>query len=266
MPLLQDLQSAIERATGHLRHDQNEYQSPIRSLRELAQTIDHTLLKIDANEAQIDLLCEEAKRYNFRSVCVRSQWVQRTILSLRGSDVRVACVIGFHEGTYRTDDKASEAAKAVKDGASELDMVINHGLLRSGRLVEVYEDLVAVRKEAHGRVTLKVILETSQLSDYEIIAACVISEIAAADFVKTSTGFCGQGATLGNVRLMKSVVGDRLGVKASGGIRSWKESVDMLEAGASRIGTSNGVTIMEQAKAATTGEADQAQGEKISIL
>ncbi|KAL9100971.1 MAG: hypothetical protein Q9163_003713 [Psora crenata] len=213
----------------------------------VAQIIDHTLLKLDATEEQVDSLCEEAKRYNFKSVCVRLQWVERAVCSLRGSRVRVACVVGFHEGTYPALEKAEEAVKAVQAGAAELDMVMNWHLLKEKRFREVYEDVAAVKTAASGLAILKVILETSQLEAYDIVAACTIAAIAQADFVKTSTGFCGQGATVENVRLMRSTVGDRIKVKASGGVRTLEDCLTMIEAGAERIGTSNGVAIMQEA-------------------
>ncbi|KAL9125346.1 MAG: hypothetical protein Q9217_005438 [Psora testacea] len=230
--------------------------------KQLAQTIDHTMLKAHATEAQIDMFCDEAKRFNFRAVCVRLRWVELAASILEGSPVQVACVIGFHEGTYSTQEKAEEAAKAVAAGASELDMVINWPLLKEKRFSEVLEDVAAVRKIASGNVKLKVILETSQLVRSDIISACLIARLANADFVKTSTGFCGQGATVENVRLMKNEIGDRMKVKASGGVRTAKDCLAMLEAGAERIGTSNGVAIMQEANLVDRIGSKEAEGEK----
>ena len=255
MPSQQDLQTAIARASKQLQDNDRVYEVPDAGSGGLAQAIDHTLLKLDANEAQIDSLCEEAKKYNFKAVCVRLNWVKRAIHNLRDTSVHVACVIGFHEGTHPTWEKVLEATRAAAEGALELDMVINYPSLKAEKFREVYEDIVAVSQAATSLVKLKVILETSQLSRSDIIAGCVIAEIAGADFVKTSTGFCGSGATLENVRLMRSVVGDRLKVKASGGIKSTRDCIGMMEAGASRIGTSNGVAIVEGADAGKQGQA-----------
>ena len=248
MPSQQDLLSAIRRVSEQVQDDHTTYEVPDLNSGEFAQAIDHTILKLDANEAQVDLLCEEAKKYSFGAVCVRLNWVDRAVQHLRNTSIRVACVVGFHEGTHETQEKESEAAEAVQIGALELDMVINYPLLKSGNFTEVYEDIVAVRRAAPSEVRLKVILETSQLTDSEIIAGCVVADIAGADYVKTSTGFCGEGASVRNVRLMRNVVGHRLGVKASGGIRSTNDCIAMMEAGASRIGTSNGVAIVEGAR------------------
>ena len=234
--------------------------------RQLAWTIDHTLLKLDATQGQIDSLCEEARASNFKTVCVRLRWVERCVHNLKGSPVRVACVIGFHEGTSSTEEKAEEAAKAVKAGALELDMVTNWPLLKEKCFSEVYEDIAAVRKAALGDVILKVILETSQLDRYDIVAACTIAEVGKADFVKTSTGFCGQGATVENVRLMKSIVGDRMKVKASGGVRTIEDCIAMIEAGAGRIGTSSGVAIMREASSISRTDANVDEGEESKTL
>lgn len=167
----------------------------------------------------------------------------------------VACVVGFHEGTQSVEEKTTEAARAIDAGAKELDMVINHVLLRHKQYSEVYADIAAVRNVAPHPIILKVILETSQLSPREIIAGCKIAEVAGADYVKTSTGFNGQGATQENVRLMKSVVGGNMKVKASGGVKTVNDCVVMMEAGAERIGTSSGVSIMEEAKKQVTNAA-----------
>ncbi|KAL2054183.1 hypothetical protein ABVK25_005722 [Lepraria finkii] len=213
-----------------------------------AKTIDHTLLKLDATKEQIDAICEEATRFDFKSVCVRLKWVDRVVHSLRGSSVDIACVVGFHEGTQDSAEKAADAKTAVDAGATELDMVMNYELLKQKKYSEVYTDVAAVRDVAPYPIILKVILETSQLSPREIVAGCKIAEAAKADFVKTSTGFNGKGATQENVRLMKSVVGDNMKVKASGGVKTVNDCIAMMEAGAERIGASSGVGIMEEAK------------------
>lgn len=213
-------------------------------------TIDHTLLALSATESQIDTLCAEAKEYKFASVCVRVNYVHRAVENLKDTpEVGVAAVIGFHEGTYKTAEKVDEALEAVKQGASELDMVLNYPLLKQGQFVDVYEDILAVRKAAPSPVKLKVILETSQLDRNQIIAGSVISCLAGADFVKTSTGFNGPGASVENVSLMRATV-DALGkgckVKASGGVRTAEDSVRILQAGADRIGASAGVKIAKE--------------------
>ena len=242
-----DLRERIAKAANNISEYPVDAEDLPKSAQDYAKTIDHTLLKTDATQAQIDALCDEARSYGFASVCVRLPWVQRAVQNLQGSPVRVACVVGFHEGTQATSDKVSEAASAVKAGALELDMVLNWQKLKADQYDEVYEDIVAVRT-ASIQVTMKVILETSQLSRSQIIAGCVIAEAAGAQFVKTSTGFCGQGATVENVGLMKAVVGSRLKVKASGGIKTSKDCRAMLKAGASRIGASSGKQIVDEMK------------------
>ncbi|KAL8688396.1 MAG: hypothetical protein Q9218_005687 [Villophora microphyllina] len=225
-----------------------QYKAPILGSPDFAKCIDHTHLKLDATTEQIEELCEEAKREDFQSVCVRLKWVEHAVQNLTGSDVVVACVVGFHEGTYSMSEKVKEARIAVAAGAMELDMVINYPLLKQQKYSQVYTDIAAVRNVAPHPVVLKVILETSKLSQFDIIAGCKVAEAANADFVKTSTGFGGQGATVENVRLMKSVIGPQMKVKASGGVKTVNECVAMMEAGAERIGTSNGVWIMKEAQ------------------
>ena len=243
-----DLRERIAKAANSLSKYPIDVGNLPKSAKEYAKTIDHTLLKTDATGSQIDALCDEARSYDFASVCVRLPWVQRAVQNLQGSPVRVACVVGFHEGTQATSEKLSEAANAVKAGASELDMVLNWHQLKNDHYDEVYADILAVRKAAPSQVALKVILETAQLSRAQIIAGCVIAEAAGAQFVKTSTGFCGQGATVETVGLMKAVVGSRLEIKASGGIKTSKDCRAMLEAGASRIGASSGKQILDEIK------------------
>ncbi|KAI4175123.1 MAG: hypothetical protein LQ343_001884 [Gyalolechia ehrenbergii] len=238
----------IEEAERDLPSSFPRYKAPTLGTPDFAKRIDHTLLKLDATKEQIDLLCEEAKKHAFQSVCVRLSWVKRAIENLREANVAVACVVGFHEGTYSVSEKVKEASVAASAGASELDMVINYPLLKQQRYSQVYTDIAAVRNVAPHPVVLKVILETSKLSQFDIIAGCKVAEAANADFVKTSTGFGGQGATEENVRLMKSVIGPEMKVKASGGVKTVNECVAMMEAGADRIGTSNGVWIMKEAQ------------------
>ena len=210
--------------------------------------IDHTLLAADATKEKIEKLCKEALEYHFASVCVNSCWVKLASEILSGSDVAVCTVVGFPLGAMNTESKAYEAEKAVADGADEIDMVINIGYLKSGMTSEVLEDIKAVRKATEGKV-LKVIIETCLLSDDEKRTACELSAEAGADFVKTSTGFSTGGATEHDVALMRSVVGDKLGVKASGGIRDYKKAKAMIDAGANRIGASAGIAIVKEENA-----------------
>ena len=214
----------------------------------IAKYIDHTLLAPDAAKSAIEKLCKEASEYKFASVCVNSCWVSLAADLLKNSSVKVCTVVGFPLGAMDTVSKAYEAAKAVENGADEVDMVINIGYLKSGMLDAVLEDIVAVRKATEGKL-LKVIIETCLLTDDEKRTACELSEKAGADFVKTSTGFSKGGATLHDVELMKSVVGDRLGVKASGGVRDYATAKAMIDAGATRIGASAGIAIVREENA-----------------
>jgi len=221
--------------------------------RELARLIDHTALKPDTTEARIRTLCEEARRYGFAAVCVNPCYVPLAAELLQGSEVAVCTVVGFPLGANRTTIKAAEAEQAIRDGAAELDMVLNIGLLKSGRLREVLEDIRAVVEVARqappppgrDRILVKVILETALLTDAEKETACRLALEAGADFVKTSTGFAGGGATVEDVALMRRVVGDRMGVKASGGIRTRAQAEALVAAGASRLGTSAGVALVQ---------------------
>ena len=214
----------------------------------IAKYIDHTLLAPDATKSAIEKLCKEASEYKFASVCVNSCWVSLAADLLKDSSVKVCTVVGFPLGAMDTVSKAYEAAKAVENGADEVDMVINIGYLKSGMLDAVLEDIVAVRKATEGKL-LKVIIETCLLTDDEKRTACELSEKVGADFVKTSTGFSKGGATLHDVELMKSVVGDRLGVKASGGVRDYATAKAMIDAGATRIGASAGIAIVREENA-----------------
>lgn len=210
----------------------------------LNKYIDHTLLKPDAQQDQIEKLIEEARSYDFASVCVNPTWVNFTAEGLRDSDVKVCTVIGFPLGATTPFVKAFETKNAIQNGADEIDMVINIGALKSKNLALVEDDIQAV-VEASGDKVVKVIIETCLLTDDEKIAACQIAKSAGADFVKTSTGFSTGGATVADVALMRQTVGPDMGVKASGGARSYEDALAFIEAGATRIGTSSGVAIVE---------------------
>ncbi|GEP79816.1 deoxyribose-phosphate aldolase [Staphylococcus carnosus] len=209
-----------------------------------AKYIDHTLLKPDATLDQIDKLIDEAKEYHFKSVCINPTYVKHAAEALKDSDVLVCTVIGFPLGANTSATKAFEVEDAVKNGADELDTVINIGALKDGLYDEVRKDIEAVVK-ASGDHTVKVIIETVLLTDEEKRKASEISKEAGADFVKTSTGFAGGGATVEDVKLMKEVVGDDLEVKASGGVRNLEDFKAMIDAGATRVGASAGVQIIQ---------------------
>lgn len=210
----------------------------------IAKSIDHTLLKPDATFAQIHHLVEEAKQYRFFSVCVNPSYVATCAELLKGSGVQVCTVIGFPLGASSSATKAFETSHAIKDGAHEIDMVINIGALKSQKLLLVEEDIRDVVFAAEGKV-VKVIIETSLLTDEEKVLACQIAEKAGASFVKTSTGFNGGGATVEDIKLMRESVSSKVEVKASGGIRDLETAKKMLAAGASRLGTSAGVSIVK---------------------
>ena len=205
--------------------------------------IDHTLLKPDATPEQIIKLCEEAKEFDFMSVCVNPAYVPLAAKCLEGSDVKVCTVIGFPLGMNLTRTKVEEAELAIKEGASEIDMVINVGMLKAGHDEYVEEEIRELKAVAGSKV-LKVIIETCLLTDEEKVRACIASKNAGADFVKTSTGFSSGGATAHDVALMRKTVGPDMGVKASGGVRTHEDLIAMVEAGANRIGTSNGTKII----------------------
>ncbi len=209
----------------------------------LSKYIDHTVLVADASKERIEKLCSEAISSDFASVCVNSCWVKLCSKLLDGSSVNVCTVVGFPLGAMSTAAKAEEARLAVLDGADEVDMVINVGYLKSGMLKECLEDIKAVRKATEGKV-LKVIIETCLLTDEEKVKACELSAEAKADFVKTSTGFSKGGATKEDVALMRKSIPSWMQVKASGGIRSYESAMDMIEAGATRIGCSSGMQII----------------------
>ena len=212
----------------------------------IAALIDHTILKADATRADVVKICREARQYNFASVCVNPYWVPLVRAELQGSPVKVCTVVGFPLGATSTEAKVAETAAALRAGAQEIDMVINVGALRSGDHEAVKQDIQQVVRVSHeARAIVKVILETALLNDNEKAVACTLCKLAGADFVKTSTGFSTSGATAHDVALMRSVVGPEMGVKASGGIRTLEDLQTMAAAGASRIGASASVKIVE---------------------
>lgn len=211
---------------------------------QLSRYIDHTLLRPEATLAQIETLCKEAKEHNFFSVCVNTSYVKTCADLLKGSNVKVCCVVGFPLGAMDSESKAFETSTAIKNGATEIDMVVQIGAVKDKRKDYVTTDIAAVVKAADGN-TVKVIIETSLLNDDEKKFACQCAMDAKAHFVKTSTGFAGGGATVEDVRLMKSVVGDKLQVKASGGIKNLQSAEAMIAAGASRLGTSSGISLVQ---------------------
>ncbi|KAK2743438.1 hypothetical protein FQN57_004903 [Myotisia sp. PD_48] len=240
----------------------NPPKSPVIKPADFAQIIDHTLLSLSATESDIDTLCAEAREAGFATVCVRPNYVSRAVQNLRGSSVGLTCVIGFHEGTYSTEYKVAEAKAALANGATELDMVINYWRLRAMDYHPVYLDILAVKQVCAQRAgtKLKVILETSQLDQDGIMAGCVIACYAGADFVKTSTGFNGPGADVESVSLMLATVdlcGEGTKVKASGGIKTAQDCAKMIQAGATRIGTSSGVRIVNEALQGETEKASK---------
>ena len=213
----------------------------------LASTIDHTLLKPVATEQQIRELCSEAIRYQFAAVCVNPCWVSLCAELVRGSRVKVCTVIGFPLGATLPEAKAYEAQLSIDRGATELDMVINMGALKSGMTGLVQDDIAAVVAVAHRQNALvKVIIETGYLTEQEKVTACQLAKAAGADFVKTSTGMGAGGATVDDVSLMRRVVGPEMGVKASGGVKTASDAKAMIAAGATRIGTSAGVNITSE--------------------
>ncbi|KXT69385.1 deoxyribose-phosphate aldolase [Streptococcus cristatus] len=210
----------------------------------LNKYIDHTLLKPDASQEQIATLIEEAKKYDFANVCVNPTWVNFAAQALKATDVKVCTVIGFPLGANTPELKAFETSDAIQNGANEIDMVINIGALKSRNFDLIEKDIRAVVEAAKGTL-VKVIIETCLLTDDEKVKACQIAQKAGADFVKTSTGFSTGGATVEDVALMRKTVGPDMGVKASGGARSYEDALAFIKAGATRIGASSGVAIME---------------------
>jgi deoxyribose-phosphate aldolase len=214
----------------------------------IAKYIDHTVLKPQASVEEVKKLCKEAKEYNFASVCVNGCHTKLVSTELAGSDVKTCVVVGFPLGAMTKEAKAFETLDAIKNGAEEIDMVINVGALKDGNYALVKEDIESVVNAAKGKAIVKVIIETCLLTDEEKVKACEIAKEAKADFVKTSTGFSTSGATAEDIALMRKTVGEELGVKASGGVRDYKAAVAMIEAGASRIGSSNSIAIVNESK------------------
>ena len=229
----------------------------------LAGMIDHTLLKPDATSDKIAQLCFEARKYHFASVCVNPTHVKLCADLLRGSEVKVCTVIGFPLGATATEVKAFETRNALDNGATEIDMVINIGALKAGELDLVAKDIRAVVETGHAAEALvKVIIETALLTDEEKVTACLLAKEAGADYVKTSTGFSGGGATVHDIELMRKTVGPTLGVKASGGVHSREEAEALVAAGATRIGASAGVKIIQAGEAAAPAQAAPAAASK----
>lgn len=220
----------------------------------LAKYIDHTLLKANATENQIVNLCKEAREHKFASVCVNPGYVPLAAKELAGSGVKTCCVIGFPLGATSTEAKVQETIDSIRNGAGEVDMVIHVGQVKSGNWTYVKKDIEEVVVAARGKALVKVIIETCLLTDEEKVKVCAIAKMAGADFVKTSTGFSTGGATVEDIRLMRQTVGPDMGVKASGGVKDYKTAMAMIEAGATRIGTSNGISIVQ-------GGAEEASGE-----
>lgn len=213
----------------------------------MAKAIDHTVLKPDAKHIDLEVLAKEAMTHGFGAVCVNSCHIKRVYTILEGSSVHVCSVVGFPLGGMHPKAKAFEAETAIEDGATEIDMVLNTGALKSGDFKTAQSDIQEVRQVAGPDIILKVIIETCLLTEKEKMLACKIAMSANADFVKTSTGFSSGGATIEDVRLMKQTVGETMQVKASGGIKDWDTAAAMIKMGASRIGTSSGVTILQNA-------------------
>jgi len=235
------------KAQGGIKHEPAVQLPPKMMMppAELAKYIDHTLLKPEGVLRQFEQLCDEALKYKFKSVCVNSGWVPFVTKRLRGSGVKICSVVGFPLGEMDSRSKAVEARSAIDSGADELDMVINIGALKSRDLKWVEEDIRAVRRASRSNTVLKVIIETFLLTEEEKVLACEISKKAEADFVKTSTGFLGGGATVEDIALMRRVVGPNIGVKASGMVRDYDKAIALIGAGANRLGCGSSVAIMK---------------------
>lgn len=211
----------------------------------LAKYIDHTLLKPEATKKEIDQILSEAKEHQFASVCVNPHWVSYCSEKLEGADVEVCTVIGFPLGATTLETKIFETKEAINNGATEIDFVINIGELKNGKDSFIKKEIESIVETAGDAITTKVIIETSLLTDEEKVLACKLAKKAGADFVKTSTGFSSGGATVEDISLMRETVGEKMGVKASGGVRDRKTALKMIEAGATRIGASAGVSIVK---------------------
>ncbi|MFK2824414.1 deoxyribose-phosphate aldolase [Bacillus sp. B190/17] len=216
--------------------------------RDMAKIIDHTLLKPETTKEEVKKLCEEAKMYEFASVCVNPFWVAYAADQLKETEVKVCTVIGFPLGAVTTAVKAFETEDAIRNGAAEVDMVLNIGALKDKDDETVLKDIRAVTASARGKALTKVIIEASLLTEEEKERACQLAVQAGADYVKTSTGFSAGGATVNDIELMRKTVGPAIGVKASGGVRSQEDALAMVEAGATRIGASSGVKIVQGLK------------------
>jgi deoxyribose-phosphate aldolase len=257
MPI-RDEDLLVEKITQAVKKHLQQASSPERSDQknwtpdEVARRIDHTLLKADTSENELKKLCDEAKKHHFYSVCVNSANVSFVAKELYRSDVKTCAVVGFPLGAATSNAKAYETKDACRSGAQEIDMVINIGALKSTNFQVVLEDIIEVVSAAGG-VPVKVILETGMLNREEIIISSVLAKAAGASFVKTSTGFGPKGATVEDVSLMRRVVGSDIGVKASGGIRTWDDALNMLNAGASRLGCSSSVAIVTRSEASKKG-------------
>lgn len=238
------LKKNLNEENADVKNISSENKNTDITTQEMARYIDHTLLKPDAVDSQFDQLCEEAKKYNFYSVCVNSSWVSYVAKKVRGSNVKVCSVVGFPLGETDSRSKAFETRNAIESGAHEIDMVISVGALKSGNVKYVEDDIRAVKRACRNNTVLKVILETSLLEEQEKVIACEICKKVDVDFVKTSTGFGGGGASVEDIQLMRRVVGPDMGVKASGGIRDFKSAVALIKAGATRIGAGAGVAII----------------------
>ncbi|ABR49047.1 deoxyribose-phosphate aldolase [Alkaliphilus metalliredigens QYMF] len=212
---------------------------------QLSKYIDHTILKPETTKAQIKQVCDEARKHDFYSVCVNGSNVSYVVDQLKETDVKVTAVVGFPLGSASKETKAFETKDAITKGAHEIDMVINIGALKDKNNIYVLEDIQSVVEAAQGRAIVKVIIETCLLTEGEKVLACELSKQAGAHFVKTSTGFSSGGATVEDIRLMRETVGPTLGVKASGGVRDTKTAMAMIDAGATRIGASTSVSIVE---------------------
>src|SRR5262252_8938813 len=223
---------------------------------DVASYIDHTLLKPEATREEVEQLCQEARAFNFASVCVNPTWVKECAYALHGSPVKVCAVVGFPLGATLADVKAYETRRAIYDGATEIDMVINIGALKSGDDVTVGRDMRMVVEAAHDACAIvKTILETALLTDEEKVRACLLAKDAGADFVKTSTGFSKGGATVADIALMRRTVGSEVGVKAAGGVKDLAAAREMIAAGATRIGATAGVRIVQESQGVKTAGA-----------
>lgn len=212
----------------------------------LAKMIDHTLLKPEATMFDVINLCEEAKKYGFFSVCVNSSRVSLAHEILEGSNVKICTVVGFPLGASSTVSKKMEAKQAIIDGANEIDMVINIGMLKDRNLEYVYNDIKEIVEASRGKALVKVIIETCLLTDDEKRTACILARDAGADFIKTSTGFSGEGAKKEDIVLIRETIGDKIKIKASGGIRTYEDAIEMIKSGADRIGTSASIDIISK--------------------